>query len=96
VCAEIVDTVDIDKTSKGTGESVVLSTRTAVLPDQGPFVNGDMKMTEMPLPVCRCAGLEVLQAIYDSEISVEISWIYDGGVDVRLYGLPGSDEVLAI
>jgi hypothetical protein len=27
---------------------------------------------------------EVLQALYDSEINVAISWLWDGGIDVQL------------
>jgi hypothetical protein len=27
---------------------------------------------------------EILQALYDSEINAAISWLWDGGIDVRL------------
>jgi hypothetical protein len=27
---------------------------------------------------------EILQALYDSEINVSISWLWDGGIDVAL------------
>ena len=32
---------------------------------------------------------EELQKIYDSEIHVDIGWLWDGGIDVRL----GDDEI---
>ena len=30
---------------------------------------------------------EILQALYDSEINVEISWLWDGGIDLKLGGV---------
>jgi hypothetical protein len=27
---------------------------------------------------------EILQALYDSEINASISWLWDGGIDVKL------------
>lgn len=31
-------------------------------------------------------NLDILQALYDSEINCEIRWIWDGGVDWKLFG----------
>lgn len=30
-------------------------------------------------------GVEILQRLYDSEINVEITWMWDGGVEVSLF-----------
>ena len=31
--------------------------------------------------------VEILKALYDSEISVSLSWFWDGGYDVKVYPL---------
>ena len=32
-------------------------------------------------------ALQILQDLYDSEINASISWMWDGGIDVKLGGL---------
>lgn len=34
-------------------------------------------------------GLAILQAIYDSEINISLSWCWDGGVDAKVFGFDG-------
>lgn len=34
----------------------------------------------------------MLQDLYDSEINAKISWMWDGGIDVQLGGLPGYND----
>lgn len=31
-------------------------------------------------------NLDILQALYDSEINCEIRWLWDGGIDWKLFG----------
>ncbi len=38
-------------------------------------------------------NLDILQALYDSEINCSIGWLWDGGIDWKLY-LPG-DEIVS-